>query len=104
MSARTDAGALVAVFDPFAGISGDMVLGCWVDLGRESGLDREWLLGLGEALRLPLDDVRVERVLRAGLAAWKVTIVPRGGRPELPPDMEAPPGPSEGGAADAGGH
>lgn len=59
-----------AIFDPFSGIAGDMVLGCWMDLG----LDRAWLLEVAERLALPLSDVRVQRVRRAGLSAVSVTI------------------------------
>lgn len=63
---------LHAIFDPFGGIAGDMVLGCWIDLG----LDREWLLGLADLLGLRVEKLSVERVRRAGLSAVKVTIEP----------------------------
>lgn len=63
-------GRFHAIFDPFSGIAGDMVLGCWMDLG----LDRTWLLGVAERLALPVADIGVERVLRAGLSAARVTI------------------------------
>lgn len=66
------AGSTEAVFDPFSGISGDMVLGCWVDLG----LTREWLVELADRLDLAVD-VQVEKVRRAGLTATKVTLEPR---------------------------
>lgn len=65
---------LHAVFDPFSGIAGDMVLGCWIDLG----LDREWLLEVAAQLSVRVADIRVERVRRAGLVAHKVTIEPPG--------------------------
>lgn len=61
-----------AIFDPFSGISGDMILGSWIDLG----LEREWLLGLADLLSLAVADIVVERVSRAGLSAIKVTIQP----------------------------
>lgn len=63
---------LAVVFDPFSGISGDMVLGCWVDLG----LDLEWLRGVAAALGLDVE-LEVGRVRRAGLSASKVTVHPR---------------------------
>ncbi len=56
------------IFDPFAGISGDMVVGALVDLG----LEPSWLeafvasLGLGEAR------ARVERATRRGIACARV--------------------------------
>lgn len=61
-----------AIFDPFAGIAGDMVLGCWIDLG----LDREWLVGVADLLELRVEAIEVDRVRRAGLSAVKVTIEP----------------------------
>ncbi len=56
------------VFDPFAGISGDMVLGALVDLG----LDPDWLRDLVADLRVP--DVRVEigRTARCGIDCARV--------------------------------
>lgn len=65
-------GALRAVFDPFSGIAGDMVLGCWIDLG----LQREWLVDLAERLGIGETTISVERVRRAGLAAVRVAIGP----------------------------
>jgi uncharacterized protein (TIGR00299 family) protein len=56
------------IFDPFAGISGDMILGGLVDLG----LDPDWLrefvasLGLGD-LRIVID-----RTMRAGISCARV--------------------------------
>lgn len=73
-----ESGGRVAVFDPFAGISGDMVLGAWVDLG----LDPAWLDEVADALGLPDLDIRVERVRRAGVTATRVTIVPPGNADE----------------------
>lgn len=58
----------ILIFDPFAGISGDMMLGALVDLG----LDGEWLkqfvadLGLGDI------KVNVERARRRGIDSGRV--------------------------------
>ncbi|NIR43008.1 MAG: nickel pincer cofactor biosynthesis protein LarC [Gemmatimonadetes bacterium] len=64
-----DAKTRCLIFDPFAGISGDMVLGALVDLGSGDA----WLRELVASLPL---DVRVEvsSVLRASLAATSVTV------------------------------
>ncbi|MFQ5689564.1 MAG: nickel pincer cofactor biosynthesis protein LarC [Gemmatimonadota bacterium] len=64
--------AFQLVLDPFSGISGDMVLGCWMELG----LDRDWLLGVANAVGLEGVEIRVDRVERAGVGATKVTIQP----------------------------
>ncbi|MBI4512988.1 MAG: nickel pincer cofactor biosynthesis protein LarC [Gemmatimonadetes bacterium] len=59
-----------AIFDPFSGISGDMVLGALLDLGLPLDFLRQTIGGLGiEAGR-----VEARRVRRAGIAAWKVDI------------------------------
>lgn len=58
----------VLIFDPFAGLSGDMILGALVDLG----LKPEWLeqfvaqLGLGDIT------VRIERANRRGISCGRV--------------------------------
>jgi pyridinium-3,5-bisthiocarboxylic acid mononucleotide nickel chelatase len=59
---------MIAILDPFSGISGDMTLGALLDCG----LDAEWLRGL--PVRLGLDGVGVEirDVRRGGLACKKV--------------------------------
>jgi pyridinium-3,5-bisthiocarboxylic acid mononucleotide nickel chelatase len=56
------------LFDPFAGISGDMMLGALLDLGLSEAWLREFVaaLGLGDI------DVHVERVQRRGIAAARV--------------------------------
>lgn len=55
------------IFDPFAGISGDMIVGALVDLG----LPPEWLRGFVAALGLP-GDVMIEGVDRSGIACTRV--------------------------------
>jgi uncharacterized protein (TIGR00299 family) protein len=58
------------IFDPFAGISGDMTVGALLDLG----LPLEWLQGF--VAGLDLGDVRVgaERVNRKGIAATRLVL------------------------------
>ncbi|MFW6200952.1 MAG: nickel pincer cofactor biosynthesis protein LarC [Gemmatimonadota bacterium] len=56
------------IFDPFAGISGDMILGALVDVG----LGPEWLEALVESLGLEGVGVRIDRVDRSGIACTKV--------------------------------
>lgn len=58
----------IAIFDPFSGISGDMVLGGLVDCG----LDPEWLRALPATLGLEGIDVRVHTVAKSGIACRKV--------------------------------
>ena len=58
----------LAILDPAAGISGDMVLGALLDAGAE----REWLEGLPQRLGFQGVQVRVQRVSRAALTAMKV--------------------------------
>lgn len=62
--------AQALIFDPFAGISGDMLLGAMVDLG----LPEDWLAQLVESLRSGAG-VRVERVVRSGIACRHVRFV-----------------------------
>lgn len=59
------------IFDPFAGISGDMTLGALVDLG----LGPRWLVELVDGLGLEGVRVQIERVKRAGIDAPHVVVV-----------------------------
>jgi pyridinium-3,5-bisthiocarboxylic acid mononucleotide nickel chelatase len=63
------------VFDPFAGISGDMVLGGLLDLG----LPTEWLQRFVRDLRLGPIEVDAGRVQRKGIAAMQLLL-------KLPPE------------------
>ncbi len=56
------------IFDPFAGISGDMLLGALVDLG----LDGEWLKQFVRDLGLGDITVHVERSKRRGIDSGRV--------------------------------
>jgi uncharacterized protein (TIGR00299 family) protein len=59
---------LIAILDPFAGISGDMTLGALVDLGG----DATWLRELPARLGFPEVSVKIETVTRCSLAATKI--------------------------------
>jgi uncharacterized protein (TIGR00299 family) protein len=59
---------VIAILDPFSGIAGDMFLGGLVDVG----LDPDWVRSLPGRLGLAGVGVRVEKVLRAGIACQKV--------------------------------
>jgi uncharacterized protein (TIGR00299 family) protein len=61
----------VAILDPFAGVSGDMLLGALVD----AGAPRAWLEGLPTRLGLAQVTITVSRVTRGALAATKVDVV-----------------------------
>jgi uncharacterized protein (TIGR00299 family) protein len=56
------------VFDPFAGISGDMTVAALVDLG----LPVDWLTSFVRSLGIAHVDVRVERVMRRGISCARV--------------------------------
>jgi uncharacterized protein (TIGR00299 family) protein len=58
----------IALIDPFSGIAGDMMLGALLEVG----LDPEWLRALPARLGLDGVEVRIQRVLRAGIACTKV--------------------------------
>jgi uncharacterized protein (TIGR00299 family) protein len=53
------------IFDPFAGISGDMTIAALLDIG----LEEAWLRTFVHQLNLPDVDVNIERVRRRGIAA-----------------------------------
>lgn len=58
----------IAILDPFSGISGDMTLGALVGVG----LEPDWLRTLPPRLGLEGVGVRVESVMRSGIACTKV--------------------------------
>jgi hypothetical protein len=74
---------MVAILDPAAGVSGDMLLGALIS----AGAPREWLQGLPLRLGLHGVTVEIEDVLRAGLSATKVTVRAPDGRSEEPADL-----------------
>ncbi len=59
------------IFDPFAGISGDMTVAALLDLG----LEEAWLRDFVAALELGDIEVRIERVSRRGISCPHVTFV-----------------------------
>jgi uncharacterized protein (TIGR00299 family) protein len=64
------------IFDPFSGISGDMILGGLVDLG----LGSEWLIELVQELPIPVH-ASVTTVKRGGLLAQAVSLEPEEPQP-----------------------
>ena len=64
----------IAIFDPFSGIAGDMVLGSLLDVGLPS----DWLRALPARLGLDGVTVQIQDVQRAGVACRKVDF-------EIPP-------------------
>ena len=58
------------IFDPFAGISGDMTIAALLDLG----LPLEWLQDFVRGLKLGQVGVDAERVSRKGIAAWRLVL------------------------------
>src|SRR5688572_17983539 len=58
----------IAIFDPFSGIAGDMVLGSLIDVG----LPAEWLMALPGRLGLEGIGVRIREVQRGEIACRKV--------------------------------
>jgi len=56
------------IFDPFAGISGDMTLGALVDLG----LDPDWLRSFAASIGVANVTVRTDRAMRQGIACGRV--------------------------------
>lgn len=65
------------IFDPFSGISGNMILGALIDLG----LPQAWLLQLIDSAPVKAD-IEIETVNRGSLAATLVTVRPPGSEPE----------------------
>jgi pyridinium-3,5-bisthiocarboxylic acid mononucleotide nickel chelatase len=59
------------IFDPFAGISGDMTLAALLDLG----LDEQWLRNFVRDLGIGAVDVHIERVDRRGITAPHIQFV-----------------------------
>lgn len=66
-----------AIFDPYSGISGDMILGALVDLGLPPDFLRETIASLG----VEAAQIEAHRVQRGGIAAWQV---------KIPQEREAP--------------
>jgi uncharacterized protein (TIGR00299 family) protein len=60
----------IAILDPAAGISGDMLLGALIDAGAPP----DWLEGLPARLGIPQVSVRIGGVQRAGLRATQVDV------------------------------
>jgi uncharacterized protein (TIGR00299 family) protein len=65
------------IFDPFSGISGDMILGALIDLG----LTEEWLRDLVSSLPVAVE-LDIGRVTRGSLSAASVSVNPTGAEPE----------------------
>ncbi len=61
----------IAFFDCFAGASGDMILGALIDAGLDADALRRALGGLD----LPGWELRIERVIKRGLAATQVRVI-----------------------------
>lgn len=78
---------LVAILDPAAGVSGDMLLGALI----AAGAPPEWLQGVPRRLGLDGVTVEIQSVLRAGLSAIKVTVRGPDGSVEHPADVETAP-------------
>ncbi len=71
---------MIAYFDVFVGISGDMILGALVDAGLPVAELERVIHGLGLSDQVAL---QVERVQKGPLAATKVTVITRG-EPDRP--------------------
>lgn len=63
---------MIAYFDCFCGISGDMTLGAFID----AGVDPEWLRRTLKADLLESFDLKVRKTSRHGISAHKVDVVP----------------------------
>jgi uncharacterized protein (TIGR00299 family) protein len=79
--------ARIAILDPAAGISGDMLLGALV----AAGAPEEWLQSVPARLGVPEVRIDVEPVDRCGIRAFKVNVRLPGGEMELPSEAHAHP-------------
>ena len=61
---------MIAYFDCFSGISGDMTLGAFIDLG----VDSEWLRDVLSGLITEEFGISVSPVIRNGISAKKVEV------------------------------
>lgn len=73
----------LAIIDPAAGISGDMLLGALVGAGAPPS----WLNGLPARLGFPDVRIAIEQVDRCGINATKVTVTLPGGEVEAPAEL-----------------
>ena len=73
----------IAIIDPAAGISGDMLLGALIGVGAEPS----WLQGLPERLGVPEVRIAIEEVDRGGVRSTKVTVTLPGGEIEAPAEL-----------------
>jgi uncharacterized protein (TIGR00299 family) protein len=64
----------IVYFDCFAGISGDMTLGALLDAGADEGQFRR---ELGKLKRVEFD-LRISKVVKNGIQATDVTVIPKG--------------------------
>ena len=60
----------IAYFDCFSGASGDMILGSLIDAGLSARSLREEL----KKIRLPTIDLKVKKVLKAGISATQAIV------------------------------
>jgi hypothetical protein len=88
----------IAILDPAAGISGDMLLGALIDAGAQT----EWLRGLPRRLGLAHVVVHLERALRCGVSCARVSVALEDGRSETPSPTYVPPHGHEAPAHDHG--
>jgi hypothetical protein len=73
----------IAIIDPAAGISGDMLLGALVGAGASPG----WLQALPGRLGFPDVRIAIEQVDRCGISATKVTVTLPDGEIEAPAEL-----------------
>lgn len=73
----------IAIIDPAAGISGDMLLGALIGAGASPA----WLQGLPGRLGFPEVRIAIEQVDRSGVNATKVTVTLPGGEIEAPAEL-----------------